>query len=56
MVFSVAVLLKRSAPGNNPEQNHDNGDDEQDMDQSTHGGSRHQAQEPKNQQNHRKGV
>src|SRR5271163_3735065 len=46
--------LYRSAALNHANQNHDDRHNQQDVDESTHGERRNQAQQPKNEQNNRK--
>jgi hypothetical protein len=42
--------------GNEPQQDHDDGDDEQDVDESTHRVTAHKAEEPEDDQYYRDGV
>jgi len=41
--------LYRSSSGNNPEQNHHDGDYQQNMDESAQGCTRYQSEQPQNQ-------
>jgi len=38
--------LQDTSPLNQPDENHDDGHDEQNMDESAHGGTGHQAKDP----------
>jgi hypothetical protein len=56
----IKVELKRpsqgSPAGNDPEQDHHDGDNEENMDEAAYRGAGHQTQQPQNDQHERKSV
>jgi len=51
--FLTAGFLNKFSAVNDSKQNHDHGNDQENMDQATHGGPGHEPQHPQNDQHER---
>jgi len=56
LMAGTFAWLHRSPAGNEPEQNHNNGNDEKEVNEAAHSGTAHQAQRPQDEQYYCNGI